>query len=55
MYSISFSRSLYKQLTGGTYRLTLYDEFQGERQELGNQVFTIIYEPLPKPVEEEKN
>ncbi|MNC78710.1 hypothetical protein D3C75_1309910 [compost metagenome] len=54
MYSMSFSKSLYKQMTGGTYRLTLYDEFQGERQELGSQVYTILFDMLPKPEEEEK-
>lgn len=48
MYSMSFSGNLYKKLSGGTYRLTLYDEFQGERQELGSQVFTMYFERLPK-------
>ncbi|CAH1191382.1 hypothetical protein PAECIP111892_00625 [Paenibacillus auburnensis] len=54
MFSMSFSKSLYKQMTGGTYRLTLYDEFQGERQELGSQVYTILFDMLPKPEKEEK-
>ncbi|MNN54186.1 hypothetical protein D3C81_1689820 [compost metagenome] len=54
MYSMSFSKSLYKQMTGGTYRLTLYDEFQGERQELGSQVYTILFDMLPKPKPEEE-
>lgn len=34
-FSMSFSKSLYMKLKGGTYKLTLFDEFQGERQELG--------------------
>ncbi|CAM4415811.1 hypothetical protein [Paenibacillus typhae] len=53
-YSVSFTRNQYKQLTGGSYKLTVYDEFQGERQELGSQLFTMRFEPLPKPSDEEK-
>lgn len=50
-YSIAISRSLYKQLGGGSYKVTLYDEFQGERIELGHQSYFLTYEPLPRPVE----
>lgn len=54
-FNLSFSRDLYKQLTGGTYKLTFFDEFQGERQELGSQGFTLRYEPLPKPEAEKED
>ncbi|MBW4080788.1 hypothetical protein [Paenibacillus sp. S150] len=46
-YSTAISRSLYKQLGGGTYKITLYDEFQGERIELGHQSYSLSYEALP--------
>lgn len=52
-FSLSFSKSLYKQLNGGNYRLTLYDEFQGERMELGSQVFSLTVEKLPVTEEKE--
>lgn len=48
IYSLAINRSLYKALGGGTYRLTLYDEFQGERLMLGNQAYSIIQELPPK-------
>lgn len=54
-YTLSFSNNLYKQINGGTYRLTFYDEFQGERQELGGQTFTMRFISLPKPDNEEKD
>ncbi|WP_052416373.1 hypothetical protein [Paenibacillus sp. FSL R5-0912] len=46
VYSLAINRSLYKTLGGGTYKLTLYDEFQGERLMLGGQVY-IVKEELP--------
>ncbi|ULO05059.1 hypothetical protein H1230_18235 [Paenibacillus sp. 19GGS1-52] len=46
-FTMAFSSNLYKNLHGGTYRVTLYDEFQGERMELANQPYTITYEMLP--------
>ncbi|WP_042213474.1 hypothetical protein [Paenibacillus borealis] len=48
VYSLSINRSLYKTLGGGTYKLTLYDEFQGERLMLGGQVYTVKEELPPK-------
>ncbi|MEK4063348.1 MULTISPECIES: hypothetical protein [unclassified Paenibacillus] len=41
-FSMSFSKNLYMKLKSGTYKLTLFDEFQGERQELGGQVFNLF-------------
>lgn len=48
VYSLSINRSLYKTLGGGTYKLTLYDEFQGERLMLGGQVYLVKEELPPK-------
>lgn len=42
-YSTTFNSNLYKALHGGTYRITLYDEFQGQRIELGNKTYSIDY------------
>ncbi|OKP94867.1 hypothetical protein [Paenibacillus sp. P46E] len=53
-YSLSITRSLYKQLGGGSYKITLYDEFQGGRIELGQQIYYLIYKPLPVIVKDEK-
>ncbi|AOZ90918.1 hypothetical protein [Paenibacillus crassostreae] len=46
--SLSFSNDRYKSLNGGTYRLTLYDEIQGERIELASQEYSLTYEELPE-------
>lgn len=40
-YTTTITNSLFKNLSGGTYKLTLYDEFQGQRRELGGQVYSI--------------
>ncbi|MFF2907893.1 hypothetical protein [Paenibacillus sp. NPDC057934] len=41
-FSLSFSNTTYKKLVnGGAYRITLYDEFQGERIELASQAYTL--------------
>lgn len=40
-YTTTITNSLFKSLTGGTYKLTLYDEFQGQRIELGSQAYTL--------------
>ncbi|WP_052770552.1 hypothetical protein [Paenibacillus sp. IHB B 3415] len=40
-YTTTITNSLFKNLSGGTYKLTLYDEFQGQRTELGGQVYSI--------------
>jgi hypothetical protein len=48
LYSLSINRALYKTLGGGTYQLTLYDEFQGERLKLGSQAYTVKYEQPSK-------
>lgn len=40
-YNATFTNNMYKNLTGGTYRITLYDEFQGERIELASQAYNI--------------
>lgn len=40
-YTTTISSALFKTLNGGNYRLTLYDEFQGGRIELGSQVYNI--------------
>ncbi|WP_042202138.1 hypothetical protein [Paenibacillus camerounensis] len=53
-FAVSFTKNLYRQITGGSYKLTVYDEFQGERQELGGQTFTMRFIPLPKVEDEEK-
>ncbi|WP_438350806.1 hypothetical protein ACP8HI_09260 [Paenibacillus sp. FA6] len=47
-FTLSFSNDRYKSLNGGTYRLTLYDEFQGERIELASQEYSLTYEQLPE-------
>ncbi|WP_342565151.1 hypothetical protein NST84_08430 [Paenibacillus sp. FSL R7-0345] len=41
LYTTTISSTLFKSLNGGNYRLTLYDEFQGQRIELGSQVYDI--------------
>lgn len=52
LYSLAINRSLYKSVGGGTYKLTLYDEFQGERLMLGGQAFSIIQEiPLKTEID----
>ncbi|MHA0857241.1 hypothetical protein [Paenibacillus sp. CMAA1364] len=48
MHTLFFSNDRYKTLIGGTYRLTLYDEVQGERIELGSQQYILTYERLPE-------
>ncbi|OKP94021.1 hypothetical protein [Paenibacillus sp. P32E] len=53
-YTLSITRGLYKQLKGGSYKITLYDEFQGGRIELGQQIYYLIYKPLPVIVKDEK-
>lgn len=40
-YNTTLTNSLFKSLSGGTYKLTLYDEFQGQRIELGSQAYTL--------------
>lgn len=48
-YSASYSSNLYKSLSGGSFRLTFFDEFQGLRRELGSQAYTLeILRPDPK-------
>ncbi|MEK5448789.1 hypothetical protein [Paenibacillus sp. FSL R7-0331] len=41
LYTTTISSSLFKSLNGGNYRLKLYDEFQGQRMELGSQIYDI--------------
>ncbi|WP_151733989.1 hypothetical protein [Paenibacillus tengchongensis] len=53
--TFSFTKSLYKNLRGGTYRITLLDEFQGLRQELGSQTYNLVYEPLPVKEDPKEN
>ncbi|MGN7763929.1 hypothetical protein [Paenibacillus sp. 22594] len=53
-YTLAITRGLYKQLKGGSYKITLYDEFQGGRIELGQQIYYLIYKPLPVIVKDEK-
>ncbi|WP_150273785.1 hypothetical protein [Paenibacillus tepidiphilus] len=53
--TLSFTKSLYKILYGGTYRITLLDEFQGLRQELGSQTYNLVYERLPVKEEPQKD
>ncbi|WP_379152737.1 hypothetical protein [Paenibacillus sp. sgz5001063] len=43
-FSLTFSSEMYKKLTGGTYSIKLYDEFQGERIELANQAYVLKIE-----------
>lgn len=40
-YTATFTNNMYKNLSGGAYRITLYDEFQGERIELASQAYSI--------------
>ncbi|WP_151735301.1 hypothetical protein [Paenibacillus tengchongensis] len=40
-YTTTLSNSLFKSLSGGSYRLELYDEFQGQRVLLGSQTYAI--------------
>lgn len=47
-YALSFNSNLYKNLSGGTYRLTLYDEFQGEQLELSSQAFSLTVDIAPE-------
>ena len=47
-FTLSFSNDRYKTLNGGTYRLSLYDEFQGERIELASQNYPLTVEKLPE-------
>lgn len=51
-YSMSLTKDVYKKLRSGTYRLTLFDEFQGERLELGSEAYLVRYERLPRAEEE---
>ncbi len=46
--TMSFSSDLYKDLRGGYYRLTLYDEIQGERIELASKEYPLTYDRLPE-------
>jgi len=46
--TMSFSSDQFKNLYGGYYRLTLYDEIQGERIELASQEYSITYDRLPE-------
>lgn len=41
LYTTTISSTLFKSLSGGNYRLKLYDEFQGQRMELGSQIYDI--------------
>ncbi|MNB63359.1 hypothetical protein D3C75_97830 [compost metagenome] len=43
VYSATFNSSLYKSLGGGTYRITLFDEYQGQRIELAYRNYSIDY------------
>lgn len=45
-YTATFTNNMYKNLEGGSYRITLYDEFQGERIELANQAYSIKIDRL---------
>ncbi|WP_195724442.1 hypothetical protein [Paenibacillus monticola] len=47
-YSTTFNSNLYKTLGGGTIRLNLYDEFQGERILLGTQTYVLTHEAATK-------
>ncbi|OKQ00185.1 hypothetical protein [Paenibacillus sp. P46E] len=40
-YTTTFSSNLYQTLGGGTYSITLFDEFQGERIQLGSQSYSL--------------
>ncbi|ASA21402.1 hypothetical protein [Paenibacillus donghaensis] len=48
-YAASFTNHIYKSITGGTYKLTLYDEFQGERIELASQVYNMTIDRVIPP------
>ncbi|MEC0242625.1 hypothetical protein P4H66_22695 [Paenibacillus dokdonensis] len=43
-FMATFSSNQYKTLTGGFYRLTLYDELMGERIELASQTYNLSIE-----------
>ncbi|MFF2015509.1 hypothetical protein [Paenibacillus sp. NPDC058177] len=47
--NLSFSNPVYKKLAGGAYRITLYDEFQGERIELASQAYSLFIDRAPTP------
>ncbi|WP_449600029.1 hypothetical protein [Paenibacillus sp. Marseille-Q9583] len=42
-YTTSFNSNLYNKLRGGSFRINLYDEFQGHRVMLGSQSYPITY------------
>ncbi|WP_052675838.1 hypothetical protein [Paenibacillus sp. IHBB 10380] len=50
-FTMTFNSNMYKDLYGGPYKLTLYDELQGERIELASQTYSLTYEKL-KVIEE---
>lgn len=50
-YSFSLSRPVYKTMDGGAYKLTFFDEFQGERLMLGSQAFGVT-NVVPQKTEE---
>lgn len=50
-YTATFTNNMYKNLSGGAYRITLYDEFQGERIELASQAYSI---KIDRPAVNEK-
>lgn len=46
-YAITLNNNFGKNVSGGTVRINLYDEFQGRRMLLGSQSYPIIYEEIP--------
>lgn len=42
-YTTSFNSNLYNKLRGGSFRINLYDEFQGHRVLLGSQSYPVTY------------
>jgi len=38
-FTMTFNSNMYNEMYGGAYKLTLYDEFQGERIELASQTY----------------
>ncbi|MGG4104091.1 hypothetical protein AAXB25_09170 [Paenibacillus lautus] len=46
-YAITLNNNFGKNVSGGTVRINLYDEFQGRRMLLGSQSYPIIYEETP--------
>jgi hypothetical protein len=50
-FTMTFNSNMYKDMYGGPYKLTLYDELQGERIELASQTYSLTYEKL-KVIEE---